>query len=64
MKEEFLNYGINFLGYGSDDDVRLFNAQKKLISFGEVEMYRTIELCGNLMAENLGTQDANVGRIS
>lgn len=57
MKEEFKNYGIEFLGYGSDGDSKMFCAQKKLIDFGEVTMYGSIELCGNLMAENLGTQD-------
>ena len=57
MKEEFMNCGINFLGYGSDKDARMFNAQKKLINFGEVTMYGSIELCGNLMSENFGTQD-------
>lgn len=58
MKEEFINYGIRFLGYGSDGDVRMFNAQKKLINFGTIESYGTLELCGNLMADILGTQDA------
>lgn len=57
MKKEFINYGINFLGYGSDGDARMFNAQKKLINFGEVTMYGSIKLCANLVSENFGTQD-------
>lgn len=55
--EEFSNYDIKLLGFGSDGDIRLFNVQKKLIQFGEVSRFGMIELCGNLMAENLGTQD-------
>lgn len=35
----------------------MLSAQKRLISFGNVSMFGSIELCGNLMAESLGTQD-------
>lgn len=58
MKSELKQREIALIGFGSDGDSRLFAAQKKMIEFGCVTLYGSLELCGNLYAECLGTQDS------
>ncbi|KAG5672927.1 hypothetical protein PVAND_003015 [Polypedilum vanderplanki] len=57
IKYELEKRSILMIAFGSDGDSRMMAAQKTLINFGNIQRWNALQLCGNMRATTLATQD-------